>query len=145
MPTVIWLVPRMKYRLAVSGLLFHSYLDLLLRVFLPRTPSSSSASLRSSPPPTRISPRRSCKAKTFSARAIVRLLIALGFPLPSLPVFFSSYLNLSFFLWFLFYHTFSYFSYISSKLGGFSLALSFTCNFYLTDEHFFFPTSHFYL
>lgn len=43
-PAVIWLVPRMKYRLAVSGLLLHSYLDLFLRVFLPRTPSSSSAS-----------------------------------------------------------------------------------------------------
>lgn len=53
MPAVIWLVPRMKYRLAVSGLLFHSYLDLLLRVFLPRTPSSSSASTSPhSPPPT---------------------------------------------------------------------------------------------
>lgn len=29
MPAVIWLVPRMKYRLAVSGLLLHSYHDLL--------------------------------------------------------------------------------------------------------------------
>lgn len=59
---------------------------------LPRSsPSESSflvrllplCALSFSPAPTRISPRRSCKAKTFSARAIVRLLIALGFPLPA--------------------------------------------------------------
>lgn len=131
MPAVIWLVPRMKYRLAVSGLLFHSYLDLLLRVFLPRTPSSSSASTSFSPSPAyRISPRRSCKAKTFSARAIVRLLIALGFPPFSLstPRFLFFLFKFVFFVVFLFPHL-SYFSYISSKLGGFSFTLSFTLQF----------------
>jgi len=79
------------------------------RPSLPLLPRSSPLSLPSSyafflfcfclpalTPAYRISPRHSCKAKTFSACAIVRLLIALGFPLPS-PHFFSSYLNLLFF------------------------------------------------
>ena len=70
MPAVIWLVLRMKYRLAVSGLLFH---------LLPR---SSPLSLPSSyafflfclcfsalSPAYRISLRRSCKARTFSVCA----------------------------------------------------------------------------
>lgn len=104
---------RMKYRLAVSGLpLLHSYLDLFLRVFLPRTPSSSSSSVSASLMLS-LSPAGfswfswcPCEAKSFSARAIVRLLIALGFlslflsPL----AFFPSYLNLFFFAAFLLPH-----------------------------------------
>lgn len=113
------------------------------RPSFPLLPRSSSPSLPSSyafflfcfyllalSPAYRISPRRSCKVKTFSARAIVRLLIALGFPLLS-PAFFSSYLNLSFFPWlFFFFSPHLVFLYISSKLGGFSFTLSFTLQFF---------------
>lgn len=99
MPAVIWLVPRMKYRLAVSGLLLSTPTSIFS--------SESSFLVRLLPllllPPRRIlpfspsadSPRRSRRAKTFSAAAIVGLLIALGFP-PSSTAFFPSYLNLSF-------------------------------------------------
>lgn len=61
-------------------------------------------------PAYRISPRRSCKAKTFSARHCQTFdcvgISALLSPPPLPPLaFFSSYLNLSFFSWFFFFHT----------------------------------------
>lgn len=61
-------------------------------------------------PAYRISLHRSCKVKTFSVCAIVRLLIALGFPLPS-PFSFLLIQICLFSMTFLFFHT-SYFSYI---------------------------------
>jgi len=100
-------------------------------------------------PAYRISPRHSCKAKTFSARAIVRLLIALGFPLPS-PRFFS-YLNLLLFFCAFFPHLLVFFIYIyiSSKLGGFSFtffyltifSLPLTASFHVSISLFFFISS----
>lgn len=88
-------------------------------------------------PVYRISSRRSCKAKTFSARAIVRLLIALGFPLfPPSPRFLFFLFKFVFFSWFFFFHTSRIFhiSLLNADSRSLSLLL---CNFYLTDNHFF--------
>lgn len=138
MPAVIWLVPRMKYRLAVSGLLLHSYRDLLssessflvrllpllllplciLLLFPPLSPRSADAPCGALFLSFFFSLFR--KAKTFSAAAIVGLLIALGFPPFFCPAFLSSYLNLSFSLphFFSSTHLSSVFRVSSPKLSG---------------------------
>lgn len=107
----------------------HSYLDLLLRVFLPRTPSSSSAFLLASPSYSCLdSPQSSCEVKnffrarhcrTFDCVGISILLLSLSlftsFPFLSA---FRFYLNLSFLRGSFFFRAFPFF-FLFFLLGDF--------------------------
>lgn len=127
----------MKYRLAVSGLLFHSYLDLLLWVFLPRTPSSSSASVSlHSPPPTGFLRGSPVRRKLFPRAPLSDFWLRWDFRSPPRFLFFLFKFVLFFGLYFFFFfHTFSRIFHISLLNSADSLSLSLLpCNFYLADN-----------
>lgn len=127
----------MKYRLAVSGLLFHSYLDLLLWVFLPRTPSSSSASVSlHSPPPTGFLRGSPVRRKLFPRAPLSDFWLRWDFRSSPRFLFFLFKFVLFFGLYFFFFfHTFSRIFHISLLNSADSLSLSLLpCNFYFADN-----------